>query len=438
MLRMSEIRRRTSLSVSHLYALIAEGLFPPLVPFGARATGTLEDLVDAWLCARIDARDAMSSLHDPVVLPRWSAESVRVPALRAVRMLTLSEVEARVGMKKTSLYRAIASGAFPAPAPLTSNARRWPAHEIDAWVQTRIERSLRKAKQRVPAAFCASTVAPLAFARVRLPSRSRTQLISVPVRSPRALVHSNVAGSLLTDSDWALRVWRRCPCCVVSRSAFVSRGWVRPACQACQDAIFLARDPLTGRSVPVRRGATVVCRDAEFAALPFLFTRPGGPRAWETRFALRVGPRVVPSDPYVDLAPMRPQLLEHQIRVHYARTSWQGVAHRLGRPELVITADAAMATRIPRFVPLLRGSWRIALGRVGLFRPTLGVMFSKLSERLFSDSWDDGAPFGPWIPNSLGLCARIGALIGALRSPSTFGFSQSGGDPSRGGRCQCP
>ena len=242
MLRMSEIRRRTSLSVSHLYALITEGLFPPLVPFGARATGTPEVLVDAWLCARIDARDAMSSLHDPVVLPRWSPESVRVPALRAVRMLTLSEVEAREGMKKTSLYRAIASGAFPAPAPLTSNARRWPAHEIDAWVQTRIERSLRE----------------------------------------------------------------------------------------------------------------------------------------------------------------------------------------------------AMATRIPRFVPLLRGSWRIALGRVGLFRPTLGVMFSKLSERLFSDSWDDGAPFGPWIPNSLGLCARIGALIGALRSPSTFGFSQSGGDPSRGGRCQCP
>ena len=248
MLRMSEIRRRTSLSVSHLYALIAEGLFPPLVPFGARATGTLEDLVDAWLCARIDARDAMSSLHDPVVLPRWSAESVRVPALRAVRMLTLSEVEARVGMKKTSLYRAIASGAFPAPAPLTSNARRWPAHEIDAWVQTRIERSLRKAKQRVPAAFCASTVAPLAFARVRLPSRSRTQLISVPVRSPRALVHSNVAGSLLTDSDWALRVWRRCPCCVVSRSAFVSRV-VGPPCVSGLPGRDLPRSRPVDRSV---------------------------------------------------------------------------------------------------------------------------------------------------------------------------------------------
>ena len=52
LLRPSEIVRRTGLSRSQIYAMIAEGSFPPLLKISARASA----LPEAWLNAFIDDR----------------------------------------------------------------------------------------------------------------------------------------------------------------------------------------------------------------------------------------------------------------------------------------------------------------------------------------------------------------------------------------------
>ncbi|UHQ19405.1 AlpA family transcriptional regulator [Lysobacter sp. KIS68-7] len=57
-LKLPQVTQRTSLSRSHVYALIAEGAFPKQVRLGSRAVGWLESEVDSFIAARIAERDA--------------------------------------------------------------------------------------------------------------------------------------------------------------------------------------------------------------------------------------------------------------------------------------------------------------------------------------------------------------------------------------------
>ncbi len=54
-LRMSEVRRRVPLSRSQIYLLMSRNEFPKPVSLGARAVGSLESEVDAWITARVAA-----------------------------------------------------------------------------------------------------------------------------------------------------------------------------------------------------------------------------------------------------------------------------------------------------------------------------------------------------------------------------------------------
>ena len=56
--RMRELREKLRLSPSHLYALIAKGLFPPPFPLvpGGRAKGWDESTVDAYLTVRKEVK----------------------------------------------------------------------------------------------------------------------------------------------------------------------------------------------------------------------------------------------------------------------------------------------------------------------------------------------------------------------------------------------
>ena len=146
---MSEIVARSALSRSVIYLLIAQGMLPPVSPIGPRARALPECFLDAWLYSRLLARAAMSSLRDvPVLLP-WSPEMLALPAPRGMRMLRLSEVIVRVRLSKSSIYRAIAEGWFPAPVPLADRARRWLEHEIEEWLQSRVVNSLREINTRL-------------------------------------------------------------------------------------------------------------------------------------------------------------------------------------------------------------------------------------------------------------------------------------------------
>jgi len=53
MLRLPEVVKRTALSRSQIYRLVELGTFPKQVALGERASGWVEEEVDAWLRERI-------------------------------------------------------------------------------------------------------------------------------------------------------------------------------------------------------------------------------------------------------------------------------------------------------------------------------------------------------------------------------------------------
>lgn len=67
-----------------------------------------------------------------------------VVALRAHpadRILRRREVEGRVGLSRSAIYRRIAAGDFPAPLDLGGNAVGWRESAIQSWITTRSART---------------------------------------------------------------------------------------------------------------------------------------------------------------------------------------------------------------------------------------------------------------------------------------------------------
>ena len=53
------------------------------------------------------------------------------------RLLRREEVENRVGLKRSSIYREMRAGRFPLPLKIGPRAVRWPSSEIEAWLASR-------------------------------------------------------------------------------------------------------------------------------------------------------------------------------------------------------------------------------------------------------------------------------------------------------------
>ena len=53
------------------------------------------------------------------------------------RLLTRAQVETRVGLSRSSLYRKMRQGTFPEPLKISERAVRWPESEIDEWLASR-------------------------------------------------------------------------------------------------------------------------------------------------------------------------------------------------------------------------------------------------------------------------------------------------------------
>jgi len=51
------------------------------------------------------------------------------------RFVKLDEVERRVGLGKSMIYRLIQEGKFPAPYKVTPLASRWSDQEVCAWIE---------------------------------------------------------------------------------------------------------------------------------------------------------------------------------------------------------------------------------------------------------------------------------------------------------------
>ena len=60
------------------------------------------------------------------------------------RILRLSEVRARTGLARSTIYLRIAQGSFPKPISLGPRAVGWIEAEVDAWLRQQIEASRRE------------------------------------------------------------------------------------------------------------------------------------------------------------------------------------------------------------------------------------------------------------------------------------------------------
>ena len=53
------------------------------------------------------------------------------------RLLRREEVEARTGLARSSIYRLMRLKRFPEPLRIGDRAVRWPASEIESWLDSR-------------------------------------------------------------------------------------------------------------------------------------------------------------------------------------------------------------------------------------------------------------------------------------------------------------
>ena len=139
LLRPHEVCERVALSSTHVYRLVAEGRFPPLVAIALRASGLLEHVLDAFLAERIAARIAAGGKLAPLgfrpPLPVWRFDASWVPSRCGIRLLRRRDVEARTGLSRSTLYRLVGAGTFPGPVSLGEHATRWVEHEVTAWLR---------------------------------------------------------------------------------------------------------------------------------------------------------------------------------------------------------------------------------------------------------------------------------------------------------------
>lgn len=53
------------------------------------------------------------------------------------RLLTRKEVEGRIRLGRSALYRMLRAGQFPLPVRIGPRAVRWKASEVESWLQER-------------------------------------------------------------------------------------------------------------------------------------------------------------------------------------------------------------------------------------------------------------------------------------------------------------
>lgn len=53
-------------------------------------------------------------------------------------ILRLPAVKARCGLSRSSIYKRVAEGDFPAPVPLGGRAVGWSEREVSEWIESRI------------------------------------------------------------------------------------------------------------------------------------------------------------------------------------------------------------------------------------------------------------------------------------------------------------
>lgn len=66
------------------------------------------------------------------------SDSATTNIRRVKRLIRLPEVQHRVGLGRSTIYRWMAAGKFPKPVQLGSYAVAWTEDEVEAWIADRL------------------------------------------------------------------------------------------------------------------------------------------------------------------------------------------------------------------------------------------------------------------------------------------------------------
>jgi prophage regulatory protein len=83
-----------------------------------------------------------------------------LPVIATVFLLRLDQVCARVGLRKSTIYKLLASGDFPQPVRLGSRTSAWHASEVDGWIAGRQRVLTPRAARRAASKQCGGTYPP--------------------------------------------------------------------------------------------------------------------------------------------------------------------------------------------------------------------------------------------------------------------------------------
>ena len=71
-------------------------------------------------------------------------DAIRVHASpRVTRLIRLKEVQHRIGLGRSTIYRWVAEGRFPKPVQLGGYAVAWAEDDLEAWIRARLEQGGR-------------------------------------------------------------------------------------------------------------------------------------------------------------------------------------------------------------------------------------------------------------------------------------------------------
>jgi len=61
--------------------------------------------------------------------------------MSSLRILRFPQVQFQTGLKRSTIYQLMSSGEFPQSIQLNKRTVGWLAHEIDEWIESRVEES---------------------------------------------------------------------------------------------------------------------------------------------------------------------------------------------------------------------------------------------------------------------------------------------------------
>jgi len=65
-------------------------------------------------------------------------EAIASKAPRPERLIGFAEVQSRVGLSRSSVWRLERSGSFPRSVPISPGRRAWRESDLDRWIEARL------------------------------------------------------------------------------------------------------------------------------------------------------------------------------------------------------------------------------------------------------------------------------------------------------------